>query len=442
MTTSKYSETETPTNGSDVIVIRSGEIFNKVHDAFMSIDIYPIAFVIVYAILGLIGNSVVIYIYWTKWKKNKTRVFILCLGLLDLLNCAFNMPVEVGVLWKPLTFDIHYLCKISRGATFVINNTGCLVFVSIAIERYMLVYHPLRYRRMTPKFAKLMCLLAFITACSVSWPSFVFYGTFTFKYPIAKGVYVEGKTCLISNEYIKSKLTLIFTTVLFVLMIVTFIVLTALYIAIGRKIYLATCTDMVENEKENATKLFGKSILSALTGGSKTSDSIKYNRQASTYSNVNGDLPSAAEVSDNSSSYSPLPSQNGSEKLRISLPPIIDRRHSSIRTVDNRQQARMSRKFSTIKAKPTRKNTVMMRVVTIAFMMSFTPFLIILIIRYTNSSYYEGLDKPGKIAYSVFIRTYFINSMVNPFIYGFMNMRFREHVKTLLTNIFCCCRRK
>ena len=444
--TSSESNTSS-VNGSDGILITSGDIFDKVHVKMMLVNIYPLIFVMVYAILGVIGNSIVMYVYWTKWKRNKTRIFILCLGFLDLINCVFNMPVEVVVLWQPLTFDFHYLCKISRGVTFVINNTGSLVFVSIAIERYMLVYHPLKYRRMTPKFAKIMCLLAFISSCSVSWPSFIFYGTYTYKLPIPQldNVYVVGNTCLISNEYIlKQQLTLIFTTILFGLMIFVFIVLTALYIAIGRKIYLATCTDTIENEKEDATKLFGRSILSALTGGGVMKcDKMNYKRQSSRYSTaISGDFTSTLDTSEIPASYPNIPAETGSEKMRLSYPPInVERKQSTVRTIDSRQNNRMSRKFSTIKGKPTRKNTVMMRVVTIAFMLSFTPFLCILIIRYTNSSYYQSLGDSGKIAYSVFLRTYFINSMVNPFIYGFMNMKFRQHVKALLINVFCFCRK-
>lgn len=423
-------------NASKLQVFTEGKLFDFVKSSMVFINIWPLVLVFIYAILGVIGNSIVIYVYWTKWKRNKTRVFILCLGILDLVNCAFNMPVEVAVLWKPLTFDLHYLCKISRGITFVINNTGSLVFVSIAIERYMLVYHPLKYRQMTPKFAKLMCLLAFIISSSVSWPSFIFYGTRTFQIEVPGGM-VQGKTCLISDAHrFNTGQTLIFTTILFALLILTFIVLTTLYIAIGRKIYLATCTDISENESEGATKLFGKSIICALTGGNgKRSASFK--RQS--YLAASGESPSTHEISELSRSYTSL-HESGSEGLRVSWPTQMGKQNS-LKTLD-KGIVRMSRKFSTVKAKPTRKNTVMMRVVTIAFMISFTPFLCILIIRYTDPMYYQKLNTPGKIAYGVLLRTYFINSMVNPFIYGFMNLRFRQHVKCLLKNVFCCCRNR
>jgi hypothetical protein len=122
--------------------IRNGKYFEGIEQAMMKINIWPLIFTFIFAALVLIGNSIVIYIYWQKWKKTETRVFILTLGVLDWLNCAFNMPVEIVILWLPLSFDLHYLCKISRGCTFVINNTGSLVLVSKAIEVYCGVSSP------------------------------------------------------------------------------------------------------------------------------------------------------------------------------------------------------------------------------------------------------------------------------------------------------------
>ncbi|XP_045180966.2 neuropeptide S receptor-like [Mercenaria mercenaria] len=429
------SDQSNVTTVNEVVFIRDGKTFEDAEKDQLKIFIWPLIFTFIFAVLGFIGNSIVIYIYWRKWKKNKTRVFILTLAMLDWLNCVFNMPVEIAVLWHPLSFDLHYLCKISRGCTFFINNTGSLVLVSIAIERYILVYYPLKSRQLTPKFAKGMCLLAFTITSVFSWPSFVFYGSHTLTIPFAKGVNVVGKTCLIADEHeFRTGLLLIFTTVLFALLVLTFVVLIVLYIAIGRKIYIATCTDITSDGKEEVTSLFSKSIISAITGVAKPTEMKRNSISRHTNSFSGGDQMKV--------------SKNCQERTLSSINEAVEIEDSKKNTDPDEKLSplrykRNSRKFSTVKTKPTRKNTVMMRMVTIAFMVSFTPFLCILIIRYSNPKYYFGLDKSGKIAYHVFLRTYFINSMVNPFIYGFMNLHFRKLVKELLSNVFCskCCRR-
>ncbi|KAH3859749.1 hypothetical protein DPMN_102572 [Dreissena polymorpha] len=247
----------------------------------IDVNIYPIICAFIYVILGFVGNSTVVFIYLTKWKKNRTRVFILCLGILDWLNCTISVPLEIAVLLYPLSFDHHILCKVVRGLTFVINNTGSLVLVSIAIERFLVVHDPLKSRQLTPRFAKTLCLISFVVASAVVWPSFVFYGTHTLTIPLTlpEGtLYIIGKTCLIADEHeIRKGLILIFTTILFGLLILIFIILSTLYIAIGRKIYIATCTD-VGVDAAGSGRLMRKSIVSAITGVTKEKDVAQLKR--------------------------------------------------------------------------------------------------------------------------------------------------------------------
>ncbi|XP_053383082.1 uncharacterized protein LOC128549713 [Mercenaria mercenaria] len=432
-----YTEQLNITTDKAIVSIKDGQIFDDVEKAAWKIYILPFILTFLYAMLGFIGNSTVIYIYWKRWKKNRTRVFILTLGVLDWLNCVFNMPFEIAVLWHPISFDMHYLCKISRGCTYFLNNTGSLVRVSIAIERFIVVYYPLKSRQLTPTFAKGMCLLAFIVSLIFSWPSFVFYGSHTITIPVANSVNVIGKTCLIADEHeIRTGLLLMFTTVLFSLFVLTFVVLIVLYIAIGRTIYIASCSDITSDVEEDITGLFStcKSIVSAITGVRRPKDMEKNSVSKHTQSlNGNKRMLNFFKTQNN-----PLLCVNETAEVEEST--VITDTNEKLSSL---QYKRNSRKFSTVKRKATRKNTVMMMMVTIAFMLSYTPFLCILIIRYSNPKYYFGLSNPGKIAYHVFLRTYFINSMINPFIYGFMNLHFRKMVKQLFSKVFCseCCGR-
>ncbi|KAH3859885.1 hypothetical protein DPMN_102706 [Dreissena polymorpha] len=439
----------------------------EIRTAAMDVNVYPIICAVAYVILGFVGNSVVIFIYLTKWKKNRTRVFILCLGILDWLNCTFSVPIEIGILWYPMSFDHNILCKISRGLTFVINNTGALVLVSIAIERFLVVYYPLKCRQLTPRFSKILCLSSFVIASAVVWPSFVFYGTNTITIPVPQyNARVIGKTCLIADEHeIRKGLILIFTTVLFALLILVFIVLSTLYIAIGRKIYFAAYRD-VGYDGENSVRMMRRSLVSAITGvtsvgtlrrvSSMSQDSGSFRRTESFDRSC--DLETTTKIKSTNSGSSRIDSvpeesvsvtSNHASELEISANPSAnktartysqsDLNANTPTTIQKRPLLRRS--FSTVKHNATRKNTIMMRMVTIAFMLSYTPFLIILMIRYTHGTdsfkYYLSLGKAGKIAYKVFLNSYFINSMINPYIYGFMNVQFRKQVNILFRNIFC-----
>ena len=411
---------------NNAVYLTSGPVFDFINNEAKYIKIWSFVLTIIYSVIGTIGNSIVIYIYGFKWQKNKTRIFILCLGALDFFNCTFNMPVEIAIAWSPLDFDQHLLCKLSRGCTYVINNTGSLVFVAVAIDRYLLVYKPLKSRRLTPKFAKIMCLLAFLISASVSWPAFVFYGTRTISLKIKENVYVIGKTCLISDNFdLTMPLILVFTTFLFALLIVIFLILSFLYIVIGRKIYLATCTDLRMAESAEDSGIFGKSIISAITGNTKT-PSLK---------------------TDETTIKPPRPESSVSFDISVTedtelCKPSTNKGNLNGKT-KKKTHTRTSRRYSSVNSGATRRNTIMMRMVTIAFMLSFTPFLIILIIRYTDPSFYSNIQtKAGKIFYDICLRSYLINSVVNPWIYGFMNRQFRRMVRDVFRKLFCsdCCK--
>ena len=90
---------------------------------------------------------------------------------------------------------------------------------------------------------------------------------------------------------------------------------------------------------------------------------------------------------------------------------------------------------SAVKECSLKRNTLIMRVVTMAFIVSFLPYLIIVTIRSSNPNIPHKLDKAAQIAYHVFLRSYFINSMINPFIYGFLNEEFRHKLKSLFCKL-------
>ncbi|KAH3859742.1 hypothetical protein DPMN_102565 [Dreissena polymorpha] len=243
-------------------------------------------------------------------------------------------------------------------------------------------------------------------------------------------------------------------------------ILSALYIAIGRQIYIATCTD-VGVDAAGSGRLMRKSIVSALTGVTKEKDVAQLKRMSSYYLDFGSKIQSSNvdAIEDTNGKTNSLPKrktifdhvpekmedmyQRSGSQLEISS---LMTKHTTARHYgqselnSNNPRTKMSRplvrkSFSTLKTRATRKNTMMMRMVTIAFMLSYTPFLIILIIRYTHDSdlykYYLSLGFSERVAYKIFLNSYFINSMINPYIYGFMNAQFRKQVKDLFRKIFC-----
>ncbi|XP_060569366.1 uncharacterized protein LOC132727799 [Ruditapes philippinarum] len=564
------SNMTSPRNSTNDNILYSGPLVDKAREELMEIYIYPLVFVIFYMVVGFIGNSIVIYIFTKRWKLTKTTIFILTLAGVDLLSCIINMPTEAAMLWNPMDFDYDVICKVSRYTTFTATVSSSFVLIAISIDRYLMICRPFLGRELGVQYAKRTCIIAVLLGLVLTWPSLIFYGTYTYQVEkndpnTGKIVKIESKTCLISNFYVEHyKLPAGFYFFLFGGHIIMFIILTMVYLLIGRSLFMSTNTD-VSYEKRHSLKYFGISMMSAFTGtvpnspadnrdrlswGSRSSRAVslenihridqspinnltrqqarksnettvsivlndieKNRKEQINSSNENTDKRSKdnflkdnvsncsviRSISDNESDdrlditrnnlcVQPATSDDSASDTSFNSPekkpnnkllylnigrrdknktnngrlssssptsanslnpmtPVSPMTPDSVRGILYRSQsiesrARLNRiisdelRHAEVKEFSLRRNTLIMRMVTIAFVVSFLPYLVIVTLRYSNTDIPTKLSKVEQILYHVFLRTYFVNSMINPFIYGFMNVEFRAKIKALFCK-FC-----
>ncbi|XP_060569370.1 uncharacterized protein LOC132727801 [Ruditapes philippinarum] len=564
MTSNVTSNNTSYGNSNSSNALCNESLIEEARRELMGINIYPFVFVIFYMIIGFTGNTIVIYIFTSKWKLTKTTIFILTLAGVDLMSCMVNMPTEAAILWNPLNFDYDVICKISRYMTFTATVSSTFVLVAISIDRYLMVCRPFFGRELGIQYAKRTCLTAVLLGLFLSWPSLIFYGTYTYDVEVEdsitnKLVKVEAKTCLISNFYVDHyKLPAGFYFFLFGGHIIMFIILTMVYLLIGRTLFMSTSTDLTDEQK-HSLRYFGISMMSAFTGTvpntpadnrerlswyGKTSRSVsleninrldmktlndlarpqarqnnessvsivvndieKENKEEVKTENITNQRRRSLQLDDvcsesdkrsdkrsddsldmkrnnlckqqttfdtsaNGTPFkTPKNEKNPNAKLlyleidnknkirdgRLSsgstnstnscLTPMTPMSADSVRGILYRSQSiesrsRLNRIISDeltnaeVKEFILRRNTLIMRMVTIAFVVSFLPYLVIVTLRYSNTDIPTKLSKVEQIFYNVFLRTYFVNSMINPFIYGFMNTEFRAKIKQMFC-AFC-----
>lgn len=508
--------TKNATNMSNPMIISSGHLFELYEKAALEIYIYPLVLLLVFIFIGMIGNIFVMYIFTFQWERNKTSVFIITLAVLDIINCSINMPIEVVVLFKPMSFDYDLFCKAARCFSYIITAAYSFVLVAVAFDRYLMICRPLKRMTLGTTYATKTCVGAVLTAVLTQWPSFFLYGTFVFQLPVdipsgngtfanttspLPQVFVQGKTCLVTNYYyyINRMPTFLFQGFLFICHVIIFITLTVVYILIGRRLYISSHIDIVDSSSQQG--LLKRSIMSAITGttGSSTKTSASYceedcsgqpkrgskNRYRAGQPRGSADLgwkkenPAFVQMSPSkfrslhcipiihgSDSRNDLSKQetqsltgsfvmepiNGSRNVRnkdtiygsqtgspnFGKPSITRSASLDIAKLHSTANGQNSLKPNTdLKEMSLRRNTLIMRMVTFTFMLSYLPFLILVTLRYSDPDVPTKLDKTAKIVYHVFLRTYFLNSVIRPFIYIVMNDRYRAKVKTLLKKCSC-----
>lgn len=85
-------------------------------------------------------------------------------------------------------------------------------------------------------------------------------------------------------------------------------------------------------------------------------------------------------------------------------------------------------------------NSIMFFAITLAFVLSFLPSMVMLSIKAKRPHIEVTLNDWQFAAFMFCFRTYFINNCINPILYGFWNRRFREECVTLMTSCREGCR--
>ena len=84
------------------------------------------------------------------------------------------------------------------------------------------------------------------------------------------------------------------------------------------------------------------------------------------------------------------------------------------------------------------RTTIMLFCVTIAYILSFIPFVIIVVVRSASGPHlYTRLSDTERSLWDLFLRSYVINCAVNPVLYGFFNKDFRKNMIKFFSDCLC-----
>ena len=497
-------------NGSTII---SSDLLDKYNNEVLVYKLPAIIYTSIMMLLGLPGNMIVFYIYFCRWRRSTSRMFILYLAALDMVNCATTFPMEIFIMRNYLKLDYPFLCKISRYSTYVMNSSSAMILLGIATDRFKRICRPYQ-GTFSERQSKYICIVSILCSMGMTWPALFLYGTRELDL-----VKVKGHSCLLQNRYDNTPYPMIFFGVMVTTTMLVFACLAILYSFVGKQIYihrnfkLKNCTHVqkIEDDKSVTVRQSEKSTYekvktsSGVQNGGALKENPEFNIEQPPDVQVNGeteivvDVAESVQVKDNNN-YSdnelrpyqlglPLPSpdigtscgmldipshcnNNGSFSERSLMEPStrnvsIDSKigeTQDIRAVTPPRQISPMRKKPKVKRKQRRvrymlvrgastlhassrshcsncltvrigRSTLMLFLITLAYVLSFLPFYIIVLIRQTNDSFIRGLSNGGYMAYEMFLRSYILSSAINPLIYSFCNTQFREYCKDLFSRV-------
>lgn len=407
-------------SGPSVTFLSDEKNVMKVNDLiFDKVYIPSFIYTIVMLVIGCLGNLVVFYIYFTRWRKTTSRVFILALAAFDLINCFITTPTELYFMLNWFQTTNGVMCKFSRFLTFMMNNCSSFTLLGIAVDRYMSICRPLK-RQMSTKQAKIIVFVGAFVAVLFAWPALVVYGIQTVPVPIKPQIYVVGHLCLIEDSYVKTDYPLAFVIVLLTGNLSIDVTLITFYSLIGYQVikrgsgFLCKATESGRKLSQSNSQSHTEDVFLEDKSSGKSPSILKK------FANKYGD---SQEKSDSEDEMKGL---NSSTKRSVQK--SNSNNAAEKRAKFNRQRS-MSVQSEEVRRARMIKITVMLFVVTLLFMLSFIPYCVIVIIRYVNPNYSLTLSYTGKAVYQFVLRSYLLSMSMNPIIYSFMSQKFRKECR-------------
>lgn len=384
---------------ANITCLYDNSVYEEIRDQQLFILLPALIFTVLLLFLGIPGNLTVILVYFFKMEKTSSRRFFIALAVCDLINCLLGIPVELAVLLNFLTFDHPALCEFSRFTNFFLNNASACLLAAIAVDRYKRVKHPLR-PSMTFVCFRRICIVGVMFSFLGALPSIFIYGTRTTVVNARKKtfIYVLTKTCHVDDEA-DPVLRLVFSLYLLAVTVAIFGILVSLYTLIAKSLIIRQKSFQTVPLKKHPPLLRSASLTILAPNPKRKREHVIH--------------------------HSLLQRSHSVTCLEQSTSTFRPRTHSdTARLLINGKHMRAG------------KTTLIMFAVTVVFLISFIPHLVIVNMRYMSPKNFTDLTPVQWSFYHFGVRSYLLNSAVNPLIYCFMNAAFRKKVKRSIMDLY------
>ncbi|XP_066299449.1 G-protein coupled receptor 54-like isoform X1 [Branchiostoma lanceolatum] len=128
------------------------------------------------AVIGLVGNSLVIYVILRdKAMHTGTNFFILSLAVADLAFLAFSVPFTASTYFLPSWVFGEFMCKFVMYMNQVTVTVTCITLAAMSVDRCLAIARPLTsHRWRTPRMAKIVSVCIWIVSFLASVPAAVY----------------------------------------------------------------------------------------------------------------------------------------------------------------------------------------------------------------------------------------------------------------------------
>ncbi|GFN74902.1 cephalotocin receptor 1 [Plakobranchus ocellatus] len=402
-------------------------------------------FILLIALVGLIGNSLVIYVYSQNLQLNASRFFICVIAVFDLVSNVLLIPGEVYDMFNVWDFDHPILCQIRLGLNAVITIMSASTLIALAFVRYRKVCAPFEWQ-VTIRQAKFISFILLLVSAVFAAPFGIIKGRKTRKAP-HPGIY--GSECTTDDAYVDTIWPLVVSVFFFVLFSLTTMVMIVLYSLVGVKAWR-------HSQSSPGVTSAGAGSSSSESGGVTHSSSGPTGKSGENSQEENG-----VEDSTNDTKGTNKKHASKDESLRSVKTPTLcgivvisdirppeqeeAKRNETGKNVGSRNSSgsKVNENKSTetkVTVKPKHslnRATLMCFIISAVYIITFLPFVLLTTVASVKSEEISTLEGPPLALYNFFLRSFFINCAANAIIYYICDLAFRRECIKLFCKLFC-----
>ena len=438
----------------------------------MMVSVLPVTiFIGIETLVGLIGNSLILVVYSRHYCRSNFRCFVLSMAIIDLTSCLTTLPGEIFSQMNWYTYKYAWICKVKSFFNVFTAWGSASVLLLLGVDRYRKIRRPLQWQ-IQPSKAKKLCGIFFVLSSIAAFPALFLWGTQSYAIEF-HGMKLNVSICEKAEEYADGIYPLIFITTVYVfplgimVCIVSFLnTLTAkslfgtkMPLLKGRPTLVKTLTNVSSITTASDTDTASYRCPDNLSGVYK--DSLPRLSTSTTIAEM--DLPGCtpddgiltlAKGPFESKTDPPEDKSSCRSGINAFIPsnlvngPVVckpdnenshgEKKTSSIRRTNSievfvisendQNNSSVLRKSVTNRAARNdslRQKTIIMLVLTNMFLLTMCTYVILTFFVAGREGVLKSLTNSEKVAFFFFWRLYFINTNINPIIYGYMDPRFR-----------------
>ncbi|KAL4231541.1 hypothetical protein ACF0H5_009122 [Mactra antiquata] len=358
----------------------SNDLVAQMNAEFRNAVLPVTIFVGIEVLLAFFGNLAVIYVFSRLYHDCTYRYFVLCLATVDFISSLTTMPGEMVTQLYWYKYPIPEVCK-AKSFFNVFTVTGeALCLMAIAADRFLKVCRPLG-RQIPLKCAKYTCGVIYLCACICAIPVAIYWGIHSHpQFYATKNTTIIVTVCEKDAKYEKTNHPFQYSVSLDVILSISLAFMLVLYCLIARKFVLS--------------RRHGRT----------------YDATPNRDSNVDNDIE--IEVRGGVEKPSPTKDTQKTDTTR----------------------ANTVRPFG-VDGKVVRKTWIMF-ILTVAFIITTILYLSLLSVIANPNDILQSFKDGEKAVYFFFFRLYFVNHVINPFVYGILDSEFRKHLTDIKHSLF------